>query len=326
MNAPYFIEVLNRNGDVRHRHRLEALPIRLGRGYDNDFILDDRHTSAHHAIIDLAENGEMEIRDLGSRNGVVCKGRRRDQMSIDGNTVFRLGHTNLRVRPADFPVADEMKDTTLHGWEGWPPALTGLGLFLMLTVTSVWYSNTEQFEAVRYITAFIGLLALGLLWCGGWSLANRLSSGQTRFGRHFFIVSSGLVVVEVVSLVCAVAAYAFSAEVLTRYASHIALAIVAGMVYFHLRTINPMRMRRFVLVSVFLSIAGSGLMLIFNYQNSGHLADELYMSDLFPPALRLSSDKSVDQFLSEAKGLKGRIDVERSKEVSSDGEIEDGLD
>ena len=39
--GPWFIETLARNGDVLHRHRVERLPIRIGRGYDNDYILDD---------------------------------------------------------------------------------------------------------------------------------------------------------------------------------------------------------------------------------------------------------------------------------------------
>ena len=39
MSAPYFIETLARNGDVLHRHQVDQLPIRLGRGYDNGLRL-----------------------------------------------------------------------------------------------------------------------------------------------------------------------------------------------------------------------------------------------------------------------------------------------
>ncbi|MBU1424778.1 MAG: FHA domain-containing protein [Gammaproteobacteria bacterium] len=321
MSAPFYIEVLARNGEVRQRQRVDALPIRIGQGYDNDFILDDRHTSAHHAVIEGNETGGLEVIDLGSRNGVVHKGKRQARLTIDGNTVFRLGHTNLRVRTADFSVADEMRDTTLHYWEGLPPALTGLVLMVLLALLSTWVTNTEKTESIRYATGVVGLLSIGLLWSGGWSLVNRLFGGQTRFGRHLFIAASGLVVMEIASILESLAAYAFSLETLTRYGSHVAVAIAAGMVYFHLVTINPVhKRRRFAFVSVLLFFLGSGMILIVNYQSRGRLADELYMSELFSPGLRMSSDKTVDQFIAESKQLKSIVDGERGKMLGDDGE------
>lgn len=326
MNGPFFIEVLARNGEVKQRHRMDALPIRIGRGYDNDFILDDRHTSPHHAVIELGADGWLEVLDLNSRNGVVHKGRRQQKLSIDGNTIFRLGHVNLRIRSTDFPVAEEMTDTTLHSWEGWPPALTGLGLMVLMTLVSVWSSDTEKADLMRYLTVLAGMLSVGLLWCGSWAMANRLFEGQTRFGRHLFIAACGLIVSEAVSLVISITAYAFSLETLTRYDNHVAIAIVAGMVYFHLLTINPNHTRRFALASVLVALLGSGLMLMVNFQSGGHFADEMYMSELLPPSMRLSSDRPVVQFLADAKKMKATVDTERSKEVGNDGEEGDSTE
>jgi hypothetical protein len=92
------------------------------------------------------------------------------------------------------------------------------------------------------------------------------------------------------------------------------------MVFFHLLTVNPNHPRRFALVAVVVSILGSGVMTLVHYQSSGRFADELYMGELLPPSLRLSSDKPVSLFLSEAGKLKAGVDAERSKEVGNDGE------
>ena len=326
MSAPFFVEVLARNGEVKQRQRVNALPIRIGRGYDNDFILDDRHASPHHAVIELAADGSLEIRDLDSRNGVFYKGRRRQQMPVDGNTIFRLGHTNLRVRSGDFPVAEELTDTTLHKWEGWPPALTGLVLLVLITITGVWSSDTEKGDLIRYFTALAGMLTVTLLWCGGWAISNRIFEGRMRFGRHLFIAACGLIVSELVSLLTSIAAYAFSLESLTRYDNYVAISIIGGMVYFHLLTINPNHPRRFAMTSVVVSLLGAGLMMLVNFQNSGHFADEMYMSELLPPSLRVSSDEPVAKFLGEAEKMKPIIDAERSKEVANDGEEDDSQD
>ena len=326
MNAPFYVEVLTRSGEVRHRQRVDALPIRIGQGYDNDYILDDPHTSAHHVIIDRNEAGGLDVLDLGSRNGVVHNGKRRERLTLDGNTVFRLGHTNLRVRSADFSVADEMRDTTFHRWEGWPPAVTGLVLLALLSLASTWLMDTDKTEMVRYITTMIGMVIAGLVWSGAWTLANRIFAGQTRFGRHLFIAASGMVVIELLSLLLSFAAYAFSLESLTRYGGHAMIVVTAGMVFFHLVTISPNHARRYAIISAILMLLGSALTLTFNYQNRGMLSEELYMSELFAPSLHLTSDHSIEEFLAESGKLKSGIDEERSKVLDDEGEGEDEFD
>ena len=42
MNAPFFVEIPSQNREVRHRLRVNSLPIRVGRAYDNDVILEKR--------------------------------------------------------------------------------------------------------------------------------------------------------------------------------------------------------------------------------------------------------------------------------------------
>ena len=126
MSAPYFIETLARNGDVLHRHKVDALPIRLGRGYDNDFILDDAFAAPRHAVIEADAAGGIVLRDLGSKNGVIHRGKRHATLPLTGETVIRIGHTNLRVRASGYEVEPELLDRTRHGWEGALPGLVGL--------------------------------------------------------------------------------------------------------------------------------------------------------------------------------------------------------
>ncbi|MBC7859988.1 MAG: FHA domain-containing protein, partial [Burkholderiaceae bacterium] len=112
MKPPYFIETLARNGEVLSRQRVAGLPILLGRGYDNDCILDDAHIGANHAVIEPDAEGRLLLRDLGSKNGVVWRGRRHASIALEADTVVRLGQTHLRVRGADCPVPAELADTS----------------------------------------------------------------------------------------------------------------------------------------------------------------------------------------------------------------------
>lgn len=48
----------------------------IGRSEDNSFVLPDRWISRNHAMLQLMENGEFYLIDLGSRNGSFVNGRR----------------------------------------------------------------------------------------------------------------------------------------------------------------------------------------------------------------------------------------------------------
>ena len=102
MKAPYFIEILARNGDVLHRHKVAALPIRLGRSYDNDIILDDAHSAAAHAIVDANEQGELVLRDLGVAFGQGYHLGRPNAMparALPAEVVQALGRNGVAVYP-----------------------------------------------------------------------------------------------------------------------------------------------------------------------------------------------------------------------------------
>jgi hypothetical protein len=321
MNGPFFIETLARNGDVLHRHRVDRLPITIGRGYNNDFILDDAHTAASHAVVELAEDGALQMRDLGSQNGIVAHGKRQPSVPINGTTVVRLGHTRLRVRDAAFPVEPEVADTTMHAWEGGVPALAGLALIALFVGVTEALADTGAFQAIRYLLVIASGIGAGLVWSGVWALANRLFGGHARLGRHLFILGTGLVATGAWKALSSVLAYAWSAEVFTRYGNHVVMLILVAMIYNHLRTIKPHKPRAFISSCAIFLALGSGLIVMRNYESAGRLRDELYMSVILPPEVRRSKDHSVDEFMDSAAKLKATADEARkSSKLKKDDE------
>src|SRR5206468_1409569 len=119
-------------------HRVAALPIRLGRGYDNDVIVDDDYAAPAHAVAEADASGRLVLRDLGSKNGIVHKRKRQHSIALSGDTVVRIGHTSIRIRPAAYPVAPELVDRTLHGWEGALPGAAGVLLIGLFALFARW--------------------------------------------------------------------------------------------------------------------------------------------------------------------------------------------
>lgn len=320
MSGPYFIETLARNGDVLHRHRVNALPIRLGRGYDNDFILDDAFAAPRHAVIEAGEDGALVLRDLGTKNGIVQRGRRAPSIPLTGDTVVRIGHTSLRVRGAGFAVPPEELDRTRHGWEGAPQGVAGVLLMVCATLFTVWLFDTQSFELRRYLQALAITIGVGLLWAGAWAFANRLFGRLARLGRHLFIAGCAMAGVTLYKILSSVFGFAFSLESLIAYSSHITVAACATAVYCHLRTVRPEQSRRFGILCGVFALISSSMIMLSNEQQYGRVADGLYMPVILPPALRVSPDHALDDHMEQVREMKARLDVERTRAVSDDGD------
>jgi len=312
LRGPWTVETLARNGEVLHRHRVAALPIRMGRAYDNDFIVDDDYAAAHHALVEAGEDGKLRLRDLGSRNGIVHRGRRvKDVLAIDGETVVRMGHTTLRIRGAAHQVAPELVDRTMHGWEGMLPGGAGIVLAVLAALLVAWLTDASN-DPERYAQFPAAAAGVGLVWSGLWAFGNRLFGRRARLGRHLFIYGSALAALVGVRLLASVAAYAWSLEWLTGYASHAAVVTIAVAVYFHLATVTPQYRRRLRLACALLAILASSLILGGNMQRHGRTADELYMPVLLPPELRASPDLPVADYMNQVGAMKQEIDAERA--------------
>ncbi|MCC2955729.1 FHA domain-containing protein [Massilia sp. IC2-477] len=319
MKGPWTIEILARNGEVLHRQRASVLPIRLGRAYDNDFILDDEYAAAHHAVIEQADDGTLLMRDLGTRNGLNHGRKRVQQLEMKGDTVVRLGHTSLRVRAADFPVPAELLDRTMHGWEGVLPGVVGVLLAGLVALLVTWLFDAQPFELLNYVLAPSIGIGAALLWSSLWAFMNRLFGRYTRLGRHLFIFGCGLAALLGFRLLASILAYAYSLEWLTRYGSHAAVATIAGIIYFHLATIKPPLRRRLRAICAGAAVLASCLVLIVNQQRHGRLADELYMVVLLPPELRASPDATVADYMAGVEAMRKELDAERAAPPTAGG-------
>ncbi len=313
MKPPYFIETLALNGEVLHRHRIDQLPIRIGRGYHNDFILDDPYAASRHAVIEAGADGGMVLRDLDSMNGVIHHGKRLTTLALTGDTVIRVGHTSLRVRASDYEVEPELLDRTRHGWEGLAPGLIGMVLVWLFALGNLWLIDTQSFQLVRYLQVLAYATGGALVWGGAWAFANRLFGRYARLGRHLFILGSALAVGALFKVGSSVLAFAYSLDALTRFGSHVLILIAAGMLYYHLNTVKPHNARRFGVTCMFLALFASGLVLISNEQRTGSVADSPYMSVIMAPELRATPDHSVDDFMGDVQKLKARLDQERAR-------------
>jgi pSer/pThr/pTyr-binding forkhead associated (FHA) protein len=68
---------------------------RIGRGSDNEIVLDTKHISRYHAVL-LAGPSHTAIEDLNSTNGVFVNGKRIARQILKDGDRLTIGRTNFR--------------------------------------------------------------------------------------------------------------------------------------------------------------------------------------------------------------------------------------
>ena len=76
--------------------RLNKYPVLLGRSESADVRLDDRWLSRNHCEIDITD-GELIIRDLGSKHGTYVNESQIDETTIESGDELRIGITRFVV-------------------------------------------------------------------------------------------------------------------------------------------------------------------------------------------------------------------------------------
>ncbi|MEU9961043.1 FHA domain-containing protein [Streptomyces sp. NPDC050982] len=83
---------------------LPARMVRIGRGGDNDLVVDDLIVSRRHAELRAMPDGTYEIVDLGSHNGTFLNGQPVTRAPIDAGDIVGIGHSAFCL------VGDELQE------------------------------------------------------------------------------------------------------------------------------------------------------------------------------------------------------------------------
>ena len=84
-------------------HKIERLkpggnPVTVGRGRDNDIIIDDRSVSKFHSTIALTQDGKLIVADVGSSNGTFVNDKAiKGRMVVDLGDVITFGDIEVRL-------------------------------------------------------------------------------------------------------------------------------------------------------------------------------------------------------------------------------------
>jgi pSer/pThr/pTyr-binding forkhead associated (FHA) protein len=312
------VEILNRHGGVIARQRCAGDTLRIGRGYDNDVVIDDPFVAAAHLRVARGEDGRLVAEDLGSANGTYLgHGRERVQRRvIGGDDILRIGHSYLRLREASHAVAPER---TAEGSARAYLVTAGVGAAAFgLETLILWLNQTTQPHFSSYATGLLALAGVTLVWVAIWALLCRIFSGHARFQRHLRFAFAGLLAYAALRMVASWIAFALPWPTLVSYEYIGTWCLLAAIGFFSLREISPFRLRLKGGVIAGLAALAIALQSFGRSESDFAVTQRDYAWVLMPPSLRLFAPHREDAFFANVEALKAKLDRDRVEAEKED--------
>lgn len=304
MDTLAVVEVLGRDGEILRRERFATLPAFIGRGFEADLMLDDPYVAARHLRLDIGEENDFTLTDLGSVNGFSLPTRSNQRLDvavhIKAGETIRLGRTQIRIWRSDSPVATEILDRSTTNARSWITFAAWLVVAPGLMSLLMWVGTTGPGRYGTVSIEFFSWVAVILIWSGLWWVASRSSHHMTSYIAHGSVGASSLFITTLGLLTLNTVYFAFDLN----QSSHdpffgiVLAACLALGVYRHLRLVS----RKFRLILLSMSLAGSiSLIGPLYYAFRENDLDKIGLMDipsqLRLPWMRMAKGVSPEEFL-----------------------------
>ena len=301
--------------EVETQARANQATLRIGRALDNDLVLDDPHSAAYHAELQIDADGSVSLRDLGTRNGIIAARSKRTQIvhfseDIANEQIYRIGHSFIRVRYRAWPLAPEQ---ALSRRAVWPYALLAVALVILHGAWRIWLRDVNQ-NSPTYLYDLSGQVALLCIWSGLYALFGRLISGNERFFSHLLIACIGYLSGTLILHLLDVIAFAMSWLWPIRITQPVIVIVAAMTVRFHLRLADvrhwPTLRYAVALVATIAVIIPIGQ----HWISRQRLTDVQTMGLIEHPSLRMAQPITVEAFSTAGAALRERVDKAKKKQ------------
>jgi hypothetical protein len=310
-----WVEILSRHRDVAARFRIAGDEAHVGRGYDNDVIVDDPYVANRHVRVFRDEAGRLIVEDAGSKNGLFLDrdSVRQARIVIEGDRPIRIGHTQLRIRDASHTVAVErLAGTHPQAW------LVAIAVGLAVSVLGfeallMWLGQTGEPKASIYLNWLLLISALVLAWVSLWAIVSRVFSGQARFLQNLLVALSGFLLITLFREFSQIAAFSFSWPGAINYEYAIQSMIVAAACFFHLRETGRSRLALKGAVVAALLVLTIAMQTVLRSEAIADFGQQTTVRRLMPPALRLAPLRDESDFFADVERLKAGLDRDRAQ-------------
>jgi hypothetical protein len=310
-----WVEILSRHRDVATRLRLAGPEARIGRGYDNDVVVDDPYVAAQHLRIFRDDAGRLVVEDMGSANGMFLdRGRDRlPRIITDGKLPIRIGQTFLRIRDNAHEVEAERIVPVHSGRRRILMAVVLGALILGVDALKRGLTETGEPRISNYVTELLLVAATAVAWVGIWALLARIFSGHARFLSNLLIALAGLLVFTLYNEFVQYLGFAWTWSIPASY-EYVAAWLFLGLVCFlHLREVGSTHLWPKGLIVTALLVTAIAVQTIQRSEAFSASGRQGITQVLMPPAFRAVRLQDQDSFFGDIATLKATLDSDRAR-------------
>lgn len=283
-----YLEILDGRDHVVQRMAIAALPSTLGRAYSNDLILDDPYICPDHAVLERNEQGAIEVRDLGSVNGLYQGSwqQRLERIRLESGDRFRMGHTIIRFSDVSQAVAPTLYDKA-ERWQHLSSPMTAVGAGAILFIAAVlegWLSSIERVGIADLIGEPLSTLAAVAAWAGLWSLVSRMVWARFHFLAHFAIASIAMLAFSCLTQIAEWSEFLWPALPILWFAGIFGMAVILAIQFFgHLRYASTLKTRSRLYAALAVVGLVAGLSLVFDRANRNKFSTVMGFNGILKP-------------------------------------------
>lgn len=311
MNDRVWVELLSKRGEVVARTRFDALPIRVGRAYRNEVLLDDRAVSDAHLVIDRAPQGGLVARAVAGRTFRVAGAAAHvAEAHLDADTILRIGDARLRVRTADCIL--EPSHGAVAGWLRRPAALRVAGfvpllLAAIVMVIGAWLGNPRDPSLWGALSGRMPALAIAAGWIAAWALASQAFRQTPEVERHARVAGSVLLVHAALAQLLPVLVFAANLEAPVGLQRVMDVAALGVAVHLHLAILRPSGRRGLDLA--YAGVVGIGMLVAWYWEHRQSEMDGAApnIAVLYPTSWQLGNPVPVGTFLGKLRAMEQRV-------------------
>jgi hypothetical protein len=340
------LALIELTGTERRTVDVLAWPLTLGRALDNHIVIDDPFVAAHHARLDMASDGSLQLTVLDSVNGVQLNASEAaaDHL-LAGHTrvlpmsgaLLKLGNTELRLRMPHEALAPELALEKLPFAAGaavsaltaarsrtskriWP-WLAGLGL-TVFEVGSHWVGLDPGADFSAWLPLLLGVPVAVVVWCGVWALLSKLFNHHFDFAGHMKLALPWMLAIALAQAMWPQISAALASSFLWRLTPLLTVVLAAFLVRAHLSHVLPNKRQAVAVGVAAMAVGAVGIGAIGNYRSHDSLSSAPYMSTLPLPVLRWGSTSGEQKLVQGMAPLAAQLAlrVKKARDDEEDGD------
>lgn len=189
------VALINTNG-IERTERLsitEDRALNIGRGWQNDLIVNDQYTDAKHLSLSIDESGVLSVRDLETKNGSrINKKIVTTEQVYEQGSIIQVGESQLRFYNAEQTVMPALALDTTHIFSRKYNSLPFVGLLTFIALLALYFYfyffSGREFSANNAFSTITGFCILGVIWVFIAGFIGKLFRQETNIGMHWMLL------------------------------------------------------------------------------------------------------------------------------------------